>query len=317
MKKRCNLIWMLIILLTACSNDDEKVFIQDNSSLNNKSEAITFLQDVEGVSVLIFNEDGSKFSYLRSIVSGWSIEGKVSTRLKLGKYKFLFVKSAGTNTSFYPDSFDSNTSFDDVKIVAKTDTSNDGYVLPVDEIWLPETEALANTTYTIVNETTVQNKLTRAVSQIIVHLKRAASSNGVVTELPFPEGKYITDNIKEIKLDINGVGEAVNIRGGIGSTKTQDVLNQVTDTDDDGFATFEGPFLFPQAITDPTTVNITVVPTDDSLFPEMKTVVNGQLERNKKLEITLLVTATYQLIDIIVDVNPMTEISDGDSGIWE
>ncbi|MDR2947753.1 MAG: FimB/Mfa2 family fimbrial subunit [Prevotella sp.] len=319
MKKRYYIIWMwmLIVLLTACSNKDEDVFDHGNPTLDHKSEAITFSQEMGGVSVLIFNESNDNFKYLRSIVSGWSTDGKVSTRLNLGKYKFLFLKSAGTSTSLYPASFDDNTSFDDIKIIAKTDTQNENYVLPVDEIWLPETEELAKTIYTIVDETTVQNKLTRAVSQIIVHVKRVANESGKITELPFPPGKNITDDIKEIKLDINGVGEAVNIRGGIGSTKTKDILDEVTDIDDYGFATYNGPFVFPKETAGQSTINISVIPSEDSVFPDMNTSVNGRLERNKKLEITLLVTATYQLIDITVDTNPMKEIAQGDSGIWE
>jgi hypothetical protein len=317
MKKYYYLIWILTILLAACSNEGENEFILGNGTLKSNSETITFNQDMAGVSVLIFNENNNDFNYLRSIVSGWSIDGKVSTRLELDKYRFLFIKSTGTNTSFYPDLIDSNTSFDDIKITAKTDTQNEGYVLPVDEIWLPETEELAKTIYTIVDETTVYNKLTRAVSQIIVHVKRVAIEDGMITELPFSSGKNITQNIKEIKLDINGVGEAVNISGGIGSTKTKDILDEVTKIDDDGFATFDGPFVFPMAIAGQSAIDISVIPSEDSLYPEMKTSVSGLLERNKKLEITLLLTSTYQLIDIIVDINPITEISPGDSGIWE
>lgn len=317
MKKYYYLIWMLIILLTACSSEDDNMPGQKDSTLKGKSEAITFTQDVEGVSVLIFNENSNSYDYLRSIVSGWSDDGKVSTRLELGKYRFLFLKSAGIYTSLYPDPLDNDTSFENIKISTKADPENDGYVLPTDEIWLPETEQLAKTIYTIVDETTVENKLTRAVSQIVVHVKRAANEGGKITELPFPSEKNITENIKEIRLDINGVGEAINIGGGIGSTKTKDILNVATEVDGKGFATYNGPFVFPNATAAETTVNISVAPSEDSIFPEMKTTVKGLLERNKKLEITLLVTSTYQLIDIVVDINPMTEISEGDSGIWE
>lgn len=315
MKKHYYLIWILIILITACNNENENDTIHGNSNLNIKSEAITFAQDMEGVSVLIFNQNGN--NYLRSIVSGWSTDGKVSTRLELGKYRFLFIKSAGTNTSLDPNPLDNNTSFGDIKIIANDDSQNEGYVLPVDEIWLPETEELAKTVYTITDETTIHNKLIRAVSQIVVHVKRVANENGKITELPFPSGRNITENIKEIRLDINGVGEAINISGGIGSTKTKDILDVVTNIDDSGFAIFDGPFVFPMATAQQSTINISVIPSEDSLYPEMKTSVNGLLERNKKLEITLLITSTYQLIDIIVDTNPMKEISQGDSGIWE
>lgn len=307
-----NLIWILIVLISACSNEGE--FIQDSSSLNGKDGDIIFLQEKEDVSVLIFNENDSDFKYIKSITSGWSTDGKISTRLIFGKYRFLFIKSAGINTSF---SFDTNTSFDDIKIAAKDDPQNENYVLPVDEIWLPETREMAETIYTITGETTVYNKLTRAVSRIVIHLKRGSVENGEITEYPFPEGMNITENIKEIKLDINGVGGAVNFIGGVGSTKTQETLQESSEITEDGFATFQGPFVFPPETQDLTTVDISIIPDKDSAFPEISTSVSGLLERNKKLEITLLVTDTYQLLDIVVDTNPITEVSQGDSGIWE
>ncbi|MBK5722256.1 hypothetical protein JGH11_15375 [Dysgonomonas sp. Marseille-P4677] len=307
-----NTIWMLIILMLACSNESE--LIQNKSNLNSKDGNITFLQEREGVSVLIFSENSNDFKYIRSIISGWSTDGKVSTQLFFGKYRFLFIRSAGINTSF---SVDTNTSFEDIKIVAKNDPLNENYVLPVDEIWLPETKEMAETIYTITGETTVYNKLTRAVSQIVIHLKRGSVENGEITEYPFPEGINITENIKEIKLDINGVGEAVNYIGGIGFTKTQETLQESSEITEDGFTTFQGPFVFPPATQDLTNIGISIIPADDKAFAEIRTSVSGRLARNKKLEITLLMTETHQLIDIIVDTNPITEISQGDSGIWE
>lgn len=316
MKKRYNIIWVLIIIFSACYNDNE--FIHNNLYPISESGSITFLQDLEGVSVLIFKENDEEFKYVRSIDSGWSTDGKMSTRLMFGNYRFLFIKSSGENTSFYSNSFNTaGASFDDMKIITRADFENENYVLPVDEVWLSETEQQAKTIYAIVDETTVYNRLTRAVSKIMIHLKRVSIENGEIIEYPFSEGSNIAENIKEIRLDINGVGEAVNIKGGIGFTKTKVTLQEAIEITEDGFATFEGPFVFPLSTPELSTVNISIIPYTNDISEQMNTSVNGLLERNKKLEITLLITNTDQLIDIIVDTNPITEKSDGDSGIWE
>jgi len=318
MKKNVFILSMLVILATACSNDDIEVqqsYDQEESNLSTTKSAVTFAGETDNVSVLIFGEDSNEYYYQKSISSGWSVDGKVSTLLTLGKYKFLFVKSAGAHTSIYPNPLNSSSSFSSIKFEAKPNTGKPNYVLPVDEMWLPETKKMADSVYTIVDKTTVKNKLRRAVSQVVLHVKRASVVNGVITELPYDNGN-IMKNIDEITLDIQGVGEAVNIEGGIGKTNTLYTSKTATITGE-GFASFEGPFVFPPAGNDKATVDITVTPAVDSAFPEMKKTVQGYLERNKKLEITLYVTATYQFINVTVEIEPISDEEDGDTGIWE
>lgn len=319
MKKNAFILCMLVILATACSNDDIEVqqpLDQGKSDYSTTKSAVTFAGEMNDVSVLIFGEENNEYYYQKSISSGWSVDGKVSTLLALGNYKFLFIKSAGINTSVFPNPLDDNSTFSSIKFEAKPNTGKTDYVLPVDEMWLPETKKLADSVYTILDKTTVKNKLTRAVSKVVLHIKRASVVNGVITELPFENSNNIMQNIDEITLDILGVGEAVNIEGGIGKTNTLYTSKAAIITDE-GFASFEGPFVFPPAVNDKATVHITVTPVNGSAFPEMKKTVEGYLERNKKLEITLYVTATYQFINVNVDIEPISDEEDGDTGIWE
>ena len=65
-------------------------------------------------------------------------------------------------------------------------------------------------------------------------------------------------------------------------------------------------------------VYITITTKTGSAYPATMTEkVQGLLERNKKLKITLWLTSTYEFITITVDTEPISENTDGDSGIWE
>jgi len=316
---RSILLILILSIVVACSN--EEAIIEDSlgdklNSENNK--AVTFSETtMDGVSVLIFGHNNSEFRYIRKIDTGWSADGKVSTLLEIGTYKFLFLKYNKVNTTFYPDPLTTNSTFDDIRIEAKADPDNAGYVLPVDELWLPETETMANKTYLINNPTTIQNKLKRVVSQVQLNINRAYKSGEAFVPLPYSGGENIMDNIKEIKLDIDGVGEFVTISGGNGLSKTTFISSSSDEITDDGYAIFNGPLVFPNGSGENTSVNITITPKNDSPFPVMTATAEGLLERNKKLEITLWLTSTYKFINITVDTEPISESEDGDTGIWE
>lgn len=306
-------------MTTACSNEGAYIESSLGEELNSvNSKAVTFSgAEMDGVSVLIFGHSNNGFKYLRSINTGWSVDGKVSTLLEIGTYKFLFLKYISVNTTFYPNSLNTSTNFEDIKIVAKEDPLNNGYLIPVDELWLPETEAMADETYLINNPTTVYNTLKRAVSQVQLNIKRGYNKGTTIAPYPFSDGKNIMDNIKEIKLDIAGVGEAVTISGGEGSSKTQYSSQAATEITTEGYAVFEGPLVFPNGTGANSSVKITIVPKDGSAFPVMTADVEGLLERNKKLEITLWLTSTYKFINVTVKTEPISESEDGDLGIWE
>ncbi len=309
----------IMLMFVACSNEEgivENSLGDKLNSMNNK--AVTFSgATMDGVSVLIFGHNSSEFKYQRSINTGWSADGKVSTLLELGKYKFLFLKYTKENTTFYPDPMNTNSTFDQIRIEANNDTGNSGYLLPVDEIWFPETEQVANKEYLINDSVTIFNRLVRAVSQVQLNINRGYKNGEKISPLPYTDNENIMQHIKEIKLDIAGVGEAITISGGEGSSKTMYISESASTITDDGYAVFNGPLVFPNGTGANTTVDITITPKDGSAFPVMASRVEGLLERNKKLEITLWLTSTYKFINVTVTTEPISENKDGDTGIWE
>lgn len=303
------------LLAFSISCKKESPMIDATSSEGERT--ITFFAGNDEVSVLIFQKANDDiYKYIRSISSGW-INNRVSTELEIGNYKFLFIKSPGLNTSNYPDELNLTVPFENIKIFSLKDPANNDYVLPVDEIWLPKTYDMANTNYAITGPRTVQNTLTRAISQPVLKLKRASSDGNKIDSLPYQAGENIMQHIEEIKVEIDGVGKYIDIEGGKESAKTKFSFTQETSLTDEGFADFLGPFVFPTENSNDAEITITIIPKDTSPFEEMSTTVSAPLERNRRLEITIWLTSTYRFIGVDVDIEPITSTTDGDTGMWE
>lgn len=311
--------WALIVLAVACSREeiDHKT---DLSGISANEEAVTFLGELNGgVSVLIFENYGSQFYYKKRIDQGWSDEGRVTTSLKLGNYKCLFTKFAGEKSAYSDNSMTPTSSIEDVRIVAlkDTDPKRDGYVLPVDEVWLPESLDVAAKIHTITGGDTIRGEISRAVSQLVLKLKRGYKENGSYVELPYTNGGNILDDVEGVSFDIKKVGSAVNPNGGIGLANTYYSTASADSVMTGGYAHFTGPFVFPNEAKTESLVEITVIPKAGSKFSEMKGSVTGLLERNRRLEITLWVTAVYEFIDVTIRTEPISVEKDGDKGIWD
>lgn len=313
MKGRNIVYWALLLLAASCVREKEGREIEE-SVLATRS--VTLNVGMEDVSVLIFGRNDPDFTYRSSIVSGWDTQGKTSIRLEVGDYKFLFFKLSGLHTFLDPESLTNAVTFADIKVKAEKDPARDGYVWPADELWFPESAAMADEIYSIQGGETVRNTLTRAVGQIVLQLKRGIPENGEIDSLPYPAGKTIMDNIERVSLDIAGIGEAADIRGGIGSSKVFWTTAQANRITKSGFAIFEGPFVFPSGTGQETNVNVVLLPKSGSAFPELSKQVKGKVERNKRLVITLWVTSTYKFIGITVKTDPISAETDGDQGIW-
>lgn len=313
MKGRNIVYWALLLLAASCVREKEGREIEE-SVLATRS--VTLNVGMEDVSVLIFGRNDPDFTYRSSIVSGWDTQGKTSIRLEVGDYKFLFFKFSGLHTFLDPESLTNAVTFADIKVKVEKDPARDGYVWPADELWFPESAAMADEIYSIQGGETVRNTLTRAVGQIVLQLKRGIPENGEIDSLPYPAGKTIMDNIEKVSLDIAGVGEAADIRGGIGNSKVFWTTAQANRITKSGFAIFEGPFVFPSGTGQETNVNVVLLPKSGSAFPELSKQVKGKVERNKRLVITLWVTSTYKFIGITVKTDPISAETDGDQGIW-
>lgn len=311
-----NLLYFgLMILVAGCAESEKYSVIEKDSAINTRST--TFTGGTEGVSVLIFSKIGNDFIYRKSIDSGWSEDGKVNTRLQLGDYKFLFVKTPSINTVLTPELTGSNVKLEDISIRLKEDASQEGYYLEADEIFLPESAESADRIYKITGGETVHGKLTRAVSQIVLKLNRAANNNGVYEPLPYDNNVNIMNQVRQVKMNISGVGKVLSLSGSQGYANTLYETNRADSITPDGFAVLNGPLVFPAVQGTEANVDITILPMDGSAFPEFRTQVSGAVERNKKLIITLWVTATYRLVDINVNTEPISKAEDGDTGVWE
>jgi len=316
MKKSNIICWMLVILIMASCSKDEDKLIHGEPSEDNKNVLLS--GEMNGVSVLIFGKnDNNQFVYKRRIDSGWSAQGRVTTEVEKGNYQFLFMKTDGINPSMTPTSLSANgTLFSDVSFSANINTDSVNYVLPVEEIWLPETDALAGKTYTITADTTIKSKLKRAVSQVGLHIKRGTSVND---SLPFTGNDNIMRHIREVKMDILGVGKTVTAGGTPSGSSNTVYISGNPKISDSGFAIFEGPFVFPPAPGGQTQIKVTIIPKPGSPFPVLEYTTPASLVRNEKIDITLWITATYQFVDIEInmDVMPEAPAGTGDEGIWE
>jgi len=319
MMKSTILFCIITLLFAACSNRDDDATYGNESVLTRSY--VTYSGDVEGVSVLIFGFKNNNYYFQNSITSGW-VENKISTNLEFGSYKFLFYKAEGTETTLSPSQFGSSVKPEDVTWYAQenTDPERSSYVLPVNEIWLPETSEMAGTIYEIVGNDLIQNTLKRAVSQVELYLLRGKQVDGEYSPIIYTGDENIMEDIAEVRMDISGVGESLTYLGTTGSSKTYFSATEGTSISDDGFAFFEGPLVFPTEDPDGLAeVTIQLIPKAGSILEgiDLTKTVTGKLERNKKLSIKLWLTSTYNIINVDVDTSEMTSSNDGDEGIWE
>lgn len=305
---------LLCLLAVACSQENNNTDIDISPEM--KTRAVTLDANGEDdVAVFIFKKDDNGFMHLSTINSGWDQNGRTTVNLENGDYKFLFHKSGNLNCDIFPAEMTPQAAFEHVKWNCRLDEVNgEGYMLPVDEIWLPETFDMANLPYTIQAATTVSNTLTRAVSQVVVHFR-----NGTPEEPGTRAGGILTRaaNFGTLDIEIEGVGESASVNGGIGYTKTRVLLDEPLT--DETITSFTGPFVFPSETGDDAIVTITYTPGPDSTIPGFTKIVNGPLERNRKLEVTFWTEEPGEdgTLTVSVDTTEMEDYDEGDNGIWE
>lgn len=306
------------LLLYSCNNKEEELDA-DSKNFQQSKNSVTFDGLTDDVSVMIFRLEQGEYIYQESITSGWDQDNKVEKELDKGQYKFLYVKCPAVNT--ITPALSGTILFDDVRFTANNDAARSAdYVLEVDEMWLAESAAVANTPYDIQGDENIKNRMTRAVSQVELRVKRGMWKNGVLVDsILYTGGKNIMEHIQQIEMTVSGVGESLTYAGGTGNKKIATVFDQA-DADISsvtGFVSFEGPFVFPTASVDNATVDIKITPVAGSPFPEMTKQLSGKLIRNKKLIVTVWVSSTYQFIDVDYETSFFEDPEKGDEGIWD
>lgn len=331
MKKKLIVYAFLLSAFAACGQDEKQA---DDSGPKGTVDFTTRASDDDGGAVLIFRKQANNYLYTEEFAPVWALKPSTTNEyvakktMLIGDYEFLFYKTSGLTRTTMTTLAAGTTQMDDIRFSVKPNTAKPGYSLPVDEIWLPETKALAHSTYTITgkNNPLVNAKLTRAVSGIEVILKRGKKeADGSYSELPFASGTDISSVIKSIALDISKLGSAIDLNGGTDNTaKTFVTLNTSAGTVDasTGFITLTGPLVFPNKTNETINVDLTLTPVSTTDYPNplTATVSNGKAERNTKLCITVWFAATAtpstHSIAITVDYAPLGTPIDGDTGIW-
>lgn len=275
------------------------------------------------ISVFIFRRKGDSFLYQSTVDQGWSTEGQVTVPLEKGTYQFLFVRSEGTGTALTPHPLQADTYPEELRFNALPDPDHEGEILPVNELFLPE-PAIAAQMYTIQGGETVTCTLKRAVSRLLLILKRGHAENGVYVPEPYPAGTNILQTIQEAQVTISGVATSAHIRGteGVGTLSTTFSEAKKDSLSQDGFAFFTGPFFFPPDGNGVIRVSVTLLPTDGTAGETIRKVVTGNVKKNEQLRVVLWIEkenkpSVNRVVGVTVDTQPISKETEGDQGIWQ
>lgn len=316
--KPTHILYMaLTVLLFSCTERIEEEMPMPVDHNTTKKYETTFSGGSDHVSVFIFRENQSLFSYYSVVNSGWSPEGKVTVALPLGNYKFLFTGPFGTRSSLSPDPLTSDSRFEDIRFLAKEETS--GFVLPVDELFLQDPQ-LADSIYQIRQPATVSCLLKRVTSEAVFILKRGYPDGNEYRPLPYSDGKNILNHIQALDVTLENVATTLNLQGTDGSGKLHVTL---TPADQDsltgeGFVVFQGIKVFPSPTGISSRISLSLTPAPGSSYPTLTLPeLTGTFMKNKKLLVTIWVTSTYQYIGITVNTEDISQQTNGDLGIWQ
>lgn len=314
----------LFFLLLSCSDRITEMQEPEISGGEMQSTPVTFRAGTAtNVSLFIFRKTGDRFLYQSEIDKGWSMDGKITVSMEKGDYQFLFVCSNETGMTLTPDSPQTDTSLEEIRFNALPDPIHEGEILPVNELFLPDPE-VATQVYAIQGGETVSCTLKRAVSRLLLVLKRGHAENGVYVPEPYPTGSHILQEIQEAQVTISGIGTSADIYGtkGTGTLSTTFSEADKDDISDEGFASFTGPFFFPPTDNGTVRVSVDLIPQDGTTGETIRKVVTGQVKKNEQLQVVLWVEAGDEphgerIIGVTVDTQPISEETDGDKGIWE
>lgn len=304
-------------LLAACTAAEEP----PQASLPAAETARTeFLREgAQEVSVFAFREQNGVFRYDTLYRDGWSPEGRMSVRMPYGRYKFLFVSGASAFAQ-EPSPLTRLTAWEEVAFRLREDAASEGTFLPAGELFLQYPAAAADSVYTLGNAGgTVGAKLSRAVCQIGIALKRGYRDGDGYMEVPYEKPRNILDDIARVEVRAASSGLRVSPAGSSGSAVVTASLDASAcrELTEEGFVLLDGPFLLPPADGGELQLELDVTPAEGSPLAPKQLRLAGEAGRNERLEVTLWVTAGYPEIGVEIRVAPIGRTQEGDTGIWE
>lgn len=303
--------------LTACSQTETEGVADPVPA----GTQITLLgNNMQDISVYAFRLKDGGFFYDTLFCGGWTSDGRLPVSIANGSYKFLFACGAGGRLSLQPEPLTRQTTWEQALFTLGENPELPGTYLPSDELFLQYPASEADRVYVVGGRNlTVSATLTRAVSQIGITIKRGYHDGARYVEVPYVGSHSVLDEIDRIELTAHNAGLSVRPGGSAGMatvTSTFSSSEQGTVTDD-GFASFDGPFVIPPADDADMRLGLKVVPKAGSPMRPATLELTGRAERNRRLDITLWITSANPTIGVEIETAPIGEEQEGDSGIWE
>ncbi len=319
---RSNILFLISLpILFSCSPQEE---LTDSSGNPEEIPAgiskVSFnSRGLQSPCVYVFSKEGDNFVYQSTLDSGWTPEGKLTTRLLIGDYKFLFTGPLDDQIEVLPATLDRTVTFDQLRFAARKDEEHDGGLLPVGELYLPKSD-VANQMYTIRGGEQIECTVERRVSQLSFTVARGYKKEG--TENEYVPQSYtgthnILETVKELHVEIAGVASQCNYLETSGEGTVYQTYNEASrkNVTPDGFVTFTGPFVFPPADGKEIDLTLTLVSVAGSAYPPLH--LKGKLEANRQLVVNLWLTSSYFDIGVTIHTEAISGRTDGDAGMWE
>lgn len=306
--------------LFGCGSLEEAAPINGGTTVEGTSAVMVRAAGAAGnLSFFVFGKNGGDFLYHSRHDGGWNDQREMTLDLPFGSYKFTFAKEFG-NTLKLSEPI---SKFGDVKFVLSKHPSEAGYYSSADELYLQDLPRKADSTYTVnsLRPTVVSPRLTRAVGQVNVVLKRIKDDGeGGYTEDPYLDGANVMGMIGNIRIAVSGVATSVDTDGGKGTGMVlHDIGTFVADSvDGNGFVSLAGPFVIPPASGE-ISVDIVVTPNTPGTGDIIVPTITGSITRNRQMIITLLTKDLTQKpqIHVSVDTEQLMDEGEGESGLWE
>lgn len=269
--------------------------------------------------VYAFRREGDRFLFDTLFRNGWTPEGTLSVRMTGGQYKFLFAAGEGEHLALGPEPLD-GLDWEQAAFTLHENSDVPGTCFEADELFLQFPAADAGTVYTVAGtDLTVPARLERAVSRIEVLIKRGYFDGDKYVEVPYAAPHNVLEQIERIELKVGGMARRVRPGGYEGTADAVASLAAAdyTELTDGGFVRLDGPWILPPAGGASVTLDVHVVPAAGAAMQPVDLHLQGEAERNKRLEVRLWITADYPTIGVEIRLAPITDEQDGDGGIWE
>ena len=318
MKVKMIIYLACISILGACSTSGEETLLQPVTQAGFQRVTFTRANNIP-YSIAVFREFNHVFLYQKTLNTGWTGNGQLTTELPIGNYLFLFALHYGQNTLLSPELFPNETPFNELKFLSQQDPDNEGLILPADELFLPETHA--DSIYHITASSTIKCTLQRAVCQTLLYIKRGQKTDdGHYLPIAYENNKNILQSLSSIKMNLQQTGTATTVNAvstGQGEILSDFDLSAPDTLTTEGFAVFKGPFFFPAENNGEITARITLEPATNSPQPVLTSTVTSNLQRNQQFIITIWVTNDWNFINVEADTREMNREIEGIKDIWD